>query len=228
MHYEIHSTEQDVVRDLNSITPPASVDMSDVFFEGAILTGDQIQQEIEEGNIEIVGFDPNRLNENSYNVTISPTILTYNLLATEDFVMDIKNPPDLVSATISEQYGYILHPEKLYLGSTNEIIHSDVYVPILTGRSSFGRLGLNIHQTGNFGDLGYHGTWTLQIRSAFPTKIYPNIAIAQIYFIRPYGKITKLYSGKYQNSDQPTPSRIYSEIERIRKSNINYTSEESR
>lgn len=112
-----------------------------IFHTGAILTGDQINEEIRLGNIEISGFDPARLNENSYNVTLSPTIMTYDLKATDDYILDVKNPPALISATITDKYGYVIHPEKFYLGSTNETIHSDLFVPIMAGRSSFGRLG---------------------------------------------------------------------------------------
>lgn len=183
-----------------------------IFHTGAILTGDQINEEIRLGNIEISGFDPARLNENSYNVTLSPTIMTYDLKATDDYILDVKDPPALISATITEKYGYVIHPEKFYLGSTNETIHSDLFVPIMAGRSSFGRLGFAIHSTGNFGDLGYSGTWTLQIKSAFPTRIYPNIEIAQIYFMKPYGHIKQLYHGKYQNSNSPAPSKIFTEL----------------
>ena len=184
------------------------------FHNGAILTGDQIKREIEAGNIEISGFNENQLNENSYNVTLSPTIMVHDLKATDNYIVDIKQPPELLSATISDKYGFVIYPDKLYLGSTNETIHSDIYVSILTGRSSFGRLGFAIHRTGNFGDLGYNGTWTLQIQSMFPTRIYPNIQIAQIYFMRPYGRITKLYHGKYQDSFEPTASRISRELDK--------------
>lgn len=87
----------------------------DIFHTGAILTGDQIKEEIRLGNIEISGFDPDRLNENSYNVTLSPTIMTYDLKATDDYILDVKNPPSLISATITEKYGYVIHPKSSIL-----------------------------------------------------------------------------------------------------------------
>lgn len=188
--------------------------LSTFFNEGAILTGDQILQEVQNGRIVINGFDEKKLNPNSYNVTLDKTILTYNIKATDNFEVDIRMPPDMASSTISDKYGYVIYPGQLYLGSTVESIQTNYFVPIITGRSSMGRLGLEIHQTGNFGDLGYNGKWTLQIASsAFPIRIYPNIEIAQIYFIRPYGRIKQLYHGKYQNSTEPTPSKLYTEMD---------------
>lgn len=182
--------------------------MGDTFYEGAILTGDQICEEIKSGRIVIDPFNMENLNDNSYNVTLSKNITTYDLRMSDDLVVDIKHPPKTITATMSEKYGFVIYPGALYLGSTNERIASDYFVPILAGRSSFGRLGLTSHKTGNFGDLGYNGVWTMQITSTFPTRIYPDIKIGQIYFLRPYGKIKSLYHGKYQGSTGPASSRL--------------------
>jgi len=57
--------------------------------------------------------------------------------------------------------GYVLEPNVLYLGHTNEVTHTNVYAPFIEGRSSIGRMGISVHITAGFGDIGFNGTWTL-------------------------------------------------------------------
>ena len=66
----------------------------------------------------------------------------------------------------------------------------------IEGRSSFARLGLEIHMTAGFVDPGFEGVITLEIYNAGPNpvKLFPGIRIAQLKFIpiniplRPYNK----------------------------------------
>ncbi|MFR1945037.1 MAG: dCTP deaminase domain-containing protein [Faecalimonas umbilicata] len=50
---------------------------------------------------------------------------------------------------------------------------------MLEGRSSTGRLGLFIHVTAGFGDVGFAGYWTLEIFCVQPIRIYPNVKSAK-------------------------------------------------
>ena len=50
---------------------------------------------------------------------------------------------------------------------------------MLEGRSSTGRLGLFIHVTAGFGDVGFAGYWTLEIFCVQPIRIYPNVEVCQ-------------------------------------------------
>ena len=43
-----------------------------------ILTGKEIHNEIIAGNIQIAPFDPNRLNPNSYNLTLDSELAVYD------------------------------------------------------------------------------------------------------------------------------------------------------
>jgi len=103
--------------------------------------------------------------------------------------------------------GMILWPGILYLGRTVEVIGSSKFVPIVEGRSSVGRLGIHVHVTAGFCDIGFRGTITLEIHVVHPVRIYPNIPICQAYFLRPEGEI-ELYKGRYQDQVDPTPSRF--------------------
>lgn len=206
----MNRNSNDNVIDISTTTFTGELDST--FFEGAILTGSEIRRQVELGNIIISNFKLENLNENSYNVTLNKTIMRHDLRCTDGFVIDPRNPCPMISTTISEKYGFVIQPGHLYLGSTNEIIGSKFFVPIIAGRSSFGRHGLNAHNTGNFGDLGFVGKFTLQINSIYPFRLFPNIRIAQIYFLRPYGRIEKLYNGKYQGATGPEPSKINREF----------------
>ena len=121
-----------------------------------ILSGKEIQKHIGT-DIIIEPFDPKRVNPNSYNLSLSNELLVYD---NDELDMKIPNPAHQI--TIPEE-GLLLQPNKLYLGRTNEYTATSRYVPMLEGRSSTGRLGLFIHVTAGFGDIGFAGYWTLEI-----------------------------------------------------------------
>ena len=75
----------------------------------------------------------------------------------------MRKPLHTKSMIIPEE-GLVPEPGKLYLGRTYEKTKTDVFVPMLEGRSSIGRLGLCIHVTAGFGDVGFSGYWTLEIQ----------------------------------------------------------------
>ena len=108
--------------------------------------------------------------------------------------------------------GLVLETGKLYLGRTVEYTRTDKYVPMLEGRSSVGRLGLFIHVTAGFGDVGFHGFWTLEISCVQPIKIYSGVEICQIYYHSIKGDYNKYCSKKYQNNEGIQPSLLYKDF----------------
>ena len=108
--------------------------------------------------------------------------------------------------------GLVLRPGRLYLGSTNEFTAADDCVPMLEGRSSIGRLGLYVHVTAGFGDVGFHGCWTLEISCVQPIRIYAGVEICQIYFHTILGDYTPYASGKYQNNRGVQPSMLWKDF----------------
>ena len=105
--------------------------------------------------------------------------------------------------------GLELEPGKLYLGRTVERTRSDKLVPMLEGRSSIGRLGMFIHVTAGFGDVGFNGFWTLEIFVVQPLVIYPLVEVCQIYFHDIQGEFTTYQNGKYQNNSGIQSSKLY-------------------
>ena len=84
---------------------------------------------------------------------------------------------------------------------------------MIEGRSSIGRLGLFIHVTAGFGDIGFHGYWTLEMYCIHPIKIYPDIEICQIYYHAIKGDYDLYLNGKYQNNNCIQSSMMYKEFE---------------
>lgn len=179
-----------------------------------ILTGLEIAKEVEFGRIVIKPFNRSRVNPNSYNLTLAPELWVY-----DSDHLDMKREESISRITLRE-CGYDLQPNRLYLGRTNERTFTKDFVPMLEGRSSIGRLGLFIHVTAGFGDLGFNGFWTLELHCVQPIRIYPNIEIAQIYFHTSLGE--KIYYGednraKYNFNDGVQPSYLYREFEKDNK-----------
>ena len=108
--------------------------------------------------------------------------------------------------------GLVLEANRLYLGRTVEYTETKNLVPMLEGRSSIGRLGLFVHVTAGFGDVGFKGYWTLEIFCVQPVKIYPNVEICQIYFHTLEGDYDNYTSSKYQNNKSIQPSMLYKDF----------------
>ena len=96
-------------------------------------------------------------------------------------VLDMKKP-NLTKPLIIPEEGLLLETGKLYLGRTIEKTETSKFVPMLEGRSSIGRLGLFIHVTAGFGDIGFSGFWTLEIFCVQPIRIYAGVDICQIFY----------------------------------------------
>lgn len=173
-------------------------------FGGGILTGDEIHRQVDKGKITITPFDANSINPVSYNVRSGNTVTIYNVRDHFD-TDDPSTYADTVTFDLTDK-GFMLRPGTLYLVPTLEVIGSDRFEPILTGRSSIGRLGVSIHQQAGFADVGYLGHLTMQFKVTYPTKIYPNRQYAQVYFQTVMGKI-RPYAGRYQHSIGAVPSK---------------------
>lgn len=170
-----------------------------------ILSGQEILKHIGKG-IVIEPFDERRLNPNSYNLTLHDELMVYR-----DGVLDMKTSNATETIAIPKE-GIVLEPGRLYLGRTVEYTRTEAYVPMLEGRSSTGRLGLCIHVTAGFGDIGFAGYWTLEIFCIHPVRIYSGVEICQIYYHTIAGDFIPYRSGKYQNNTGIQPSLIYREF----------------
>ncbi len=171
-----------------------------------ILSGKEIRRHIGK-EIVIEPFDEKRLNPNSYNLSLHDELLVY-----ENQLLDMKTPNPVKKLHIPKE-GLVLEPHTLYLGRTQEFTKTDGFVPMLEGRSSVGRLGLFIHVTAGFGDVGFTGYWTLEIFCVQPIRIYAGVEICQIYYHDIKGDYDQYQSGKYQNNTGIQPSLLYQDFQ---------------
>ncbi|MDR1209885.1 MAG: dCTP deaminase [Clostridiales bacterium] len=171
-----------------------------------ILSGLEIKKRIG-GGIIIDPYDAKRVNPNSYNLRLHDRMLVY-----AEATLDMKRLNRTREITIPPE-GMELLPGKLYLGRTLEYTATEGLVPMLEGRSSVGRLGLCVHVTAGFGDVGFRGYWTLEIHCIQPVRIYPGVEICQIYYHTIEGEYERYISGKYQNNTGVQPSLLFKDFE---------------
>ncbi len=169
-----------------------------------ILSGEQIARHLD-GDIVIEPFEPSRLNPNSYNLTLHDELMVY-----EELVLDMAKANRVRRVTIPKE-GLVLSPSQLYLGRTAERTETHNLVPMIEGRSSVGRLGLFVHVTAGFGDVGFCGYWTLEMFAVQPVRIYPGVPICQIFYHEITGEITE-YASKYQHNRDIQPSLLFQEL----------------
>lgn len=173
-----------------------------------ILSGKEILRQMAAGNIGIDPFDPACINPNSYNLHLHNQLMEYT-----EGLLDMKTPnPSRVREIPPE--GLVLVPGRLYLGRTVEYTRTEGFVPMLEGRSSVGRLGMYVHVTAGFGDVGFSGYWTLEIQCIQPIRIYAGVGICQIYYHAIQGEYDPYGDGKYQNNTGIQPSMLYKDFEK--------------
>lgn len=170
-----------------------------------ILTGKEIINRLG-GDIVISPFDVEQVNPNSYNLRLGNELQVY-----ENETLDSKINNNTMSIEIPES-GYLLEKGKLYLAKTLEYTETINLVPMLNGRSSIARLGLFVHVTAGFGDIGFRGYWTLELLPSKNILVYPNMKICQIYYVLPYGIQSIKYDGKYQDNHGIQSSKYYTEF----------------
>ncbi len=170
-----------------------------------ILSGHEIRRRLGT-SISIDPFNEANLNPNSYNLTLHNELVTY-----EEVVLDMAKPNRVRRLTIPPE-GLILAPNKLFLGRTVERTETHELVPMIEGRSSIGRLGLFVHITAGFGDVGFCGYWTLEMFAVQPIRIYPGVPICQIFYHEINGSYTEYSSDKYQHNRDIQPSMLFKEL----------------
>jgi dCTP deaminase len=170
-----------------------------------VLSGHEIERQLGT-NIVIDPFDHAKLNPNSYNLTLHDELMIY-----EEVVLDMRRPNRVRRIAIPPQ-GVVLQPHQLYLGRTVERTETHNLVPMIEGRSSIGRLGLFVHVTAGFGDVGFCGFWTLEMFAVQPVHIYPGVSICQIFYHDIHGPFTEYASDKYQHNTDIQPSLLFREL----------------
>lgn len=155
-----------------------------------ILSDKKILEELESGGIVINPFSRSNLGTNSYDVHLGKYLATY-----ENRELDARKHNKINVFDIPEQ-GYVLQNDTLYLGVTEEYTESHKHVPFLEGKSSVGRLGIDIHATAGKGDVGFCNSWTLEISVKQPVRVYAGMPIGQLIYFEVEGEIENFYNLK--------------------------------
>jgi dCTP deaminase len=170
-----------------------------------LLSGYEIKRQLGQ-NIIIEPFDESRLNPNSYNLSLYDELMVY-----EELILDMRKANRVRRMQIPPE-GIVLQPNQLYLGRTIERTETHNLVPMIEGRSSIGRLGLFVHVTAGFGDVGFCGYWTLEMFAVQPIRIFAGVSICQIFYHEIQGNFAEYNSDKYQNNSDIQPSLLFKEL----------------
>ncbi len=155
-----------------------------------ILTDAEILACMETGSIKVEPFDRTCLGSNSYDVHLGGMLAEY-----VDRELDAKKHNKIELYPIPEE-GIVLQPDKFYLGVTQEYTETLEHVPFLEGKSSVGRLGIDIHATAGKGDIGFCNFWTLEISVKQPVRVYAGMPIGQLIYFKVEGAVINPYNAK--------------------------------
>ena len=167
-----------------------------------ILTDAEILSCMERGTIKIEPFDASCMGSNSYDVHLGGILGEY-----VERELDAKKHNKIELYPIPDE-GIVLTPDRFYLGVTQEYTETLEHVPFLEGKSSVGRLGIDIHATAGKGDIGFCNFWTLEISVKQPVRVYAGMPIGQLIYFKVEGTVINPYnlkpSAKY-NARVPAP-----------------------
>lgn len=155
-----------------------------------ILTDQEILSCIEKGSIRVEPFRRECLGSNSYDVHLGRTLATY-----KNRILDARSHNEIEKFEIPDE-GFVLEPHVFYLGVTQEYTETFEHVPFLEGKSSVGRLGIDIHATAGKGDVGFCNYWTLEISVKQPVKVYAGMPIGQLIYFEIKGELLTPYNKK--------------------------------
>ena len=156
----------------------------------------------------IVPFEDRNVQPASYDLRLSGEFIKFE----EGYIVDPYNPKTYPRHHRKRQKSYIIHPDEFILASTIEDITLPVNIAgMVSGRSSWGRLGIEVHQTAGWIDPGFSGTITLEIKNNSPNdvKLTEGDRIAQIIFMGLMHDVDTPYSGKYSRQSCPELSKLH-------------------
>jgi dCTP deaminase len=182
-----------------------------------VLSDRGIRTAIEAGRIRLDPFDEALIQPASIDVRCDRRFRVFNN-SRYGFIDVKEEQPELTELIEIEDGGpFILHPGEFVLGATLErVTLGDDIVSRLEGKSSLGRLGLQVHSTAGFIDPGFDGHVTLELANVanLPITLYPDMKIGQMSFMdldqaaaNPYG--SGALGSKYQGQVGPTPSAYW-------------------
>jgi dCTP deaminase len=184
-----------------------------------LLSNRDITLESVGGNIVIQPFYPELMQPSSYDVTLGSEFKLQMRACNNEVMPDLDPRQDSAEyfSDISVPRGsaFALEPGSFALASTYEVIALGPNIAArCEGKSSLGRIGLQVHATAGFIDPGFDGTVTLELTNvgSMTILLWPGMKIGQLCFFKLSSPATILYGSRatgshYQNQAGPTTSR---------------------
>ncbi|MCK4809708.1 MAG: dCTP deaminase [Candidatus Omnitrophica bacterium] len=113
---------------------------------------------------------------------------------------------------------YYLQPKEFVLGQTLEyIVLPDNIMCLLSGKSSLGRRGLEVHATANIIDPGWKGHIVFELTNSgnMPIELIPCMRIARIIFSKVAP--SKEYNGDFEGQVKIIPPKPDAEMVKLKK-----------
>ena len=180
---------------------------------GSLLSDKDIKEALKNKELIITGHKPLYIGSSSIDLHLSNVakVLADN---DESWYLDIREK-ETINFKKWKFKKLIIYPNDFYIVSTKEkITFPNNIAGFLQGRSSMGRMGLNVHCAGYF-DVGFSGTATLELTNFTkrPIILYSGMRICQMVFIRTESPAQISYAqkkdSKYLNQVEPEESQIY-------------------
>lgn len=185
--------------------------------ESSVLNDTEILNYIKEEKLKIIPIIniDKQLGSTSFDIRLGTSFQIY--LHTKYGIVDFANPSidtrihnsKMIDLDFLESI--TISPGQFILGHSMEYLKLPPKIAgQVEGRSSFARLGLQIHMTASFIDPGFEGVLTFEIFNAGPNpiKLFPGLRIAQLRFFKannpviPYNRnLEAKYSGLLTHND---------------------------
>lgn len=185
----------------------------------AVLSDRNIRDELEEGALDIYPVDlEEQLQPNSLDIRLSNEFSNFKLRnqAPIDPREGLEEYNDYTDYEV-EEYTVIGPGEFLLADTVEDFEIPDYLYAQLHGRSSIGRLGIEVHSTAGLIDSGYSGSITLELKNNLqrPVRLYAGMRIAQLVFHPLKSRCENPYSeeeNKYQGQEGVVHSRMSEEL----------------
>jgi dCTP deaminase len=172
----------------------------------SVLSDSQIESSLKAGDLVILPFRKEQLNNSSYDVTLG----NWYYLPQADFTASFFNHES--QSDIDAYWGSPLYAEEEIVipPNTTFLCHTEEYIggvnnitTMLKAKSTLGRCCVSVCQCAGWGDVGYFNRWTMEVRNQMDVtqRLRVGARVAQVIFF-PTGEATS-YSrrGRYQTAE---------------------------
>lgn len=156
--------------------------------------------------IGIETYNQNNVQPNSYEATLGNEFNVMTSAANHEIdhvLIRGDNAGAFETWTVGDGERMVIEPGDFMLAHTKEVFtFGDGVCGILTGKSSYARLGLLVHITAGLFDSGFVGQAVLELANVGvrPIALFPGDPIAQMVYYKTTTPVTAMYGSESLNS----------------------------